>query len=120
MPVFDESHHPIIGVRWTGERTVDDADRFFSHCDGLLQQVRARGQQLALINVSNVDTASPEVRRRPARRRLRRHRPARRRDLHVRQRLRRRRRRGCGCRSPGGADVAPFLGLLIVLCRRRP
>jgi hypothetical protein len=63
MVVFDESHHPIIVVRWTGELTVDDAERFFSHCDELLQQARARGQQLALINVSDIDKASPEVRR---------------------------------------------------------
>jgi len=26
---------------------------------------------------------------------------------------------GCGCRSAGGADVAPFIGLLLVLRRRR-
>lgn len=63
MLVFEEQHFPIVVVRWSGELTMTDATLFFERAAALRERATRVGTRLAMINVSDVDKASPEVRR---------------------------------------------------------
>ncbi len=66
MIVFEEKLFPIVVVRWTGELTATDADLFFERATALRERLGRTGARLAMINVSDIDKASPEVRRKLA------------------------------------------------------